>query len=156
MINESPEIITDVIGTLEDDNNTDIDLFKEESIPQTQNIIENPTQIQTFRASLAHVQTGVILELPVELPIIHIGKPNDKTPPDIDVSGFPHSQVVSRIHADIIIEDNTFYLEDTGSANGTYINHTPLPIGNRHRLKSGDRIALGKEDKVSFIFEFEI
>ncbi|MGI0481763.1 FHA domain-containing protein [Geminocystis sp. CENA526] len=166
MINESSEIITDVIGNLEDVgnidvignledlSNTDVDLFQEEeSISQTENIIDNTTQIQSFKASLNHVQTGVTLELPTQLSVIHIGKPNDKTPPDIDVSGFPHSQVVSRIHADIITEGDNFYLEDTGSANGTYINHTPLPTGNRHRLKNGDRIALGKEDKVSFIFE---
>lgn len=165
MINESSEIITDVIGNLEDVSNTDVvgnledvsnidvDLFQEEeSISPTANIIDNSTQIQSYQANLTHVQTGVVLELPIELSVIHIGKPNEKSPPDIDVSGFPHSQVVSRIHADIIIEGNTFFLEDTGSANGTYINHTPLPTGNRHRLKSGDRIALGKEDKVSFIF----
>lgn len=167
MINESSEIITDIISSLEDVGNTDVignlkdvsnidvDLFfeAEESISPTENIIDNLTQIQSYQASLTHVQTGVILELPTQLSVIHIGKPNEKSPPDIDVSGFPHSQVVSRIHVDIIVENNTFFLEDTGSANGTYVNHTPLPRGNRHRLKSGDRIALGKEDKVSFIFD---
>lgn len=166
MINEpsETEIITDVIGSLEDMGNTEVvgklkdvsniyvDLF-EEAISPTVNTIGNPTQIQHYKATLTHVQTGVILELPTELSVIHIGKPNEKIPPDIDVSGFPHSQVVSRIHVDIIVEGDTFFLEDTGSANGTYINHTPLPTGNRHRLKSGDRIALGKEDKVSFIFD---
>lgn len=166
MINESSEIITDVISNLEDISNTDVvgnledvsnidvDLFDaEQSVSPTVNIIDNSTQIQSYKASLTHVQTGIILELPTELSVIHIGKPNEKSPPDIDVSGFPHSQVVSRIHADIIVDGDTFFLEDTGSANGTYINHTPLPTGNRHRLKNGDRIALGKEDKVSFIFD---
>jgi pSer/pThr/pTyr-binding forkhead associated (FHA) protein len=82
-----------------------------------------------------------------------MGKPNSQIPPDIDVSGFPNSEIVSRIHADIRVEGDTYFIEDVGSSNGTYINHTPLLTGNRHRLRSGDRIALGKGDLVTFIFQ---
>ncbi|MDJ0528720.1 MAG: FHA domain-containing protein, partial [Microcystis sp. M53600_WE12] len=91
--------------------------------------------------------------LPLHLSVIHIGKPNDRIPPDIDVSGFPDSDIVSRVHGDIRVEGGIYYLEDTGSANGTYVNHTPLPPGNRHRLRAGDRISLGKGDKMTFIFQ---
>jgi ribosomal protein L40E len=117
------------------------------------NLDHNQTQLQIQKATLHHIQTDTKIDLPTHLAVIHLGKPNDKVPPDIDVSGFPYSQIVSRIHADILQEADAFYLEDTGSANGTYINHSPLPTGNRHRLRNGDRIALGKEDKVSFIFQ---
>ncbi|MDV2999963.1 MAG: hypothetical protein N5P05_001569 [Chroococcopsis gigantea SAG 12.99] len=85
--------------------------------------------------------------------MIHIGKPNDRVPPDIDVSGFPDSDIVSRVHADILVEAGIYYLEDTGSSNGTYVNHTPLLPGNRHRLRAGDRVSLGKGDKLTFIFQ---
>lgn len=111
------------------------------------------TQIQTPGASLRHVQTQTSIAIPSQLSIVRIGKPNDHTPPDIDVSGFPESEIVSRVHANLLVEGNTYYLEDMGSSNGTYINGLPLPKGNRHRLNSGDRIAFGKGDKVSFIFE---
>jgi len=154
LINEG-EIINDIITDLKEINNIDIPTINTFSMI-TDIIGDTKTQIQTLKAIITHVQTNIIIELPTELDMINIGKPNDKTPPDIDVSGFPNSQVVSRIHASIIYEDGNFYIEDTGSANGTYINHTPLPTGNRHRLKSGDRIALGKEDKVSFIFDFKM
>lgn len=90
------------------------------------------------------MQTRTELQIPTGRPVIHIGKPNDRIPPDIDVAGFPNSEIVSRIHADLRIEGNAHYIEDVGSANGTYINNTPLYPGNRHRLQSGDRIALGK------------
>lgn len=114
----------------------------------------NPqTQIQQLVASLLHVQTSTPIELPVGLPVIHVGKPNDRIPPDIDVAGFPNSEIVSRIHADIRMEGDTYFIEDVGSANGTYINNNPLPPGNRHRLRSGDRIALGKGDLVTFLFQ---
>lgn len=111
------------------------------------------TQLQMQTARLLHVQTDNLIELPPQLAVIHIGKPNDRIPPDIDVSGFPNSEIVSRIHADIRLEGDTYFIEDVGSSNGTYINNTPLPMGNRHRLRSGDRIALGKGDKVSFLFQ---
>ena len=58
--------------------------------------------------------------------MVHLGKPNGQIPPDIDVAGFPDSEVVSRVHADIRIEGDAYYVEDTGSSNGTYVNHTPL------------------------------
>ncbi len=111
------------------------------------------TQLQVQTVSLLHIQTSTKLELPQGIAVIHVGKPNDRVPPDIDVTGFPSSEIVSRIHADIRIEAGNYYLEDVGSANGTYVNHTPLQPGNRHRLRSGDRIALGKGDRVTFIFQ---
>jgi pSer/pThr/pTyr-binding forkhead associated (FHA) protein len=111
------------------------------------------TQLQQFTASLFHVQTNLTIEITANLPVVHIGKPNTIIPPDIDVSGFPDSDIVSRIHADIRLDGGNFYFEDTGSSNGTYINNLPLPAGNRHKLRAGDRISLGKGDKVSFIFQ---
>jgi pSer/pThr/pTyr-binding forkhead associated (FHA) protein len=111
------------------------------------------TQLQQSKARLFHVQSERLIELPQGLPLIHLGKPNDRVPPDVDVSGLTDSEIVSRVHADIRIEADAYYLEDTGSSNGTYVNGAPLPSGNRYRLRPGDRIALGKGDKVSFLFQ---
>jgi len=111
------------------------------------------TQLQLQSAQLLHLQTNTLIELPQNLQVIHVGKPNDQIPPDVDVSGFPNSDIVSRIHADIRVEGDTYFIEDVGSSNGTYVNHTPLPSGNRHRLRPGDRISLGKGDQVTFLFQ---
>jgi pSer/pThr/pTyr-binding forkhead associated (FHA) protein len=114
----------------------------------------NPsTRLQQQTAKLLHLRTDTTLELPPHLSLIHIGKGNDRIPPDIDLSGFPDSEIVSRIHADIRLEGDAFYIEDVGSSNGTYINNLLLPLGNRHRLRSGDRISLGKGDRVTFLFQ---
>ena len=115
--------------------------------------VSSTTQLQNQSGRLLHLQTNVVIELPQGLPVVHIGKPNDRIPPDIDVSGFPNSEIVSRIHADIRADGDAYYIEDVGSSNGTYINNVPLLLGNRHRLRPGDRIALGKGDKVSFLFQ---
>ena len=111
------------------------------------------TQLQLQKASLLHLQTNTNLEISPDLDVIHLGKPNGQIPPDIDVAGFPDSEVVSRVHADIRVEGDAYYIEDVGSSNGTYINHVPLLRGNRHRLRAGDRIALGKGDLVTFLFQ---
>ncbi|MCC5610221.1 FHA domain-containing protein [Nostoc sp. CHAB 5834] len=111
------------------------------------------TQLQQVTARLIHVQSDRLIELPQNLSVIHIGKPNDRIPPDIDVSGFPNSEIVSRIHADIRVEGDAHYVEDVGSSNGTYINNLPLLPGNRHRLRPGDRISLGKGDLMTFLFQ---
>ncbi len=111
------------------------------------------TQLQHQTTQLLHVQTDTLIELPQNLSVIHLGKANDRIPPDIDVSGFPNSEIVSRIHADIRMEGDTYYIEDVGSANGTYINNKPLSSGDRHRLRAGDRIALGKGNLVTFLFQ---
>ncbi|XGV95187.1 MAG: FHA domain-containing protein [Leptolyngbya sp. BL-A-14] len=126
---------------------------QEASVASGPGQISSTTQLQQQTARLLHLQTSASLELPQSLTVIHIGKPNDRIPPDIDVSGFPDSEIVSRIHADIRLEGDAYYLEDVGSSNGTYINNVPLPMGNRHRLRPGDRIALGKGDKVTFLFQ---
>jgi FHA domain len=102
---------------------------------------------------LLHVQTDTILELPTGPAMVHFGKPNDRVPPEFDVSGYPNSEIVSRVHAGIRIEGNLYYVEDLGSSNGTYINNAPIAAGTRYRLRDGDRIALGKGDKVSFLFQ---
>lgn len=111
------------------------------------------TQIQQPVAKLLHVRTNTPVEIPPHLTVVHIGKPNERIPPDIDVSGFPDGDVVSRVHADIRVDPNGYYLEDSNSSNGTYVNNQPLRSGDRYLLRPGDRISLGKEDKVSFIFQ---
>jgi pSer/pThr/pTyr-binding forkhead associated (FHA) protein/ribosomal protein L40E len=110
------------------------------------------TQLQQQGFQLTHIQSGTVIDIPSNVHVLHMGKPNDQIPPDIDVSGFPCAEVVSRIHADLRVEGDSVYVEDTGSSNGTYVNHNVLPKGNRHLLRVGDRISLGKGDLVTFLF----
>ncbi|HEY9802037.1 MAG TPA: FHA domain-containing protein [Leptolyngbyaceae cyanobacterium] len=101
---------------------------------------------------LVHVQTSTVFALLPNLSLISIGKPNEQKPPDIDVSGLPNSDVVSRIHAQIWISGDEYYITDLGSSNGTYVNGVKLQPKVFCTLNPGDTIALGQGDKVTFLF----
>jgi pSer/pThr/pTyr-binding forkhead associated (FHA) protein len=102
---------------------------------------------------LFHIQSNARFKLSSNQGIIQIGKQGEEIPSNIDVTHLPHSDIVSRIHAQIKIEEDNYYLVDPGSTNGTYLNHLQLELGKRYLLKLGDIISLGKEEKVSFIFQ---
>jgi serine/threonine protein kinase len=52
-----------------------------------------------------------------------------------------HSEVSKR-HCRVIIEDGQAYVEDLGSANGTFVNDRRV---KRHRLKNGDRLHVASQ-----------
>jgi serine/threonine protein kinase len=114
---------------------------------------DDHTPLSQVRAHLIHVQTDKQIDLPQNLSVIYIGKPNSRIPPNVDVSTFADSRTVSRIHAQIRVEGDAFYIEDLGSSNGTYINNVRLLPGKEHRLRSGERISLGRVKLVTFLFQ---
>ena len=102
---------------------------------------------------LFHVQSSTSFKLPANQLVIRIGKPNDLIVPDVNISHLPERDIISRQHAEIHLEDGNYYLVDVGSANGTHLNHELLEPKKRYLLKLSDRISLGKDDKITFIFQ---
>lgn len=71
--------------------------------------------------------------------------PNRGIRPAVDLSRYDPAARVSRKHARIVAQGNQFYIEDLGSANGTFINgQIRLPQGKPHALVSGDEVRLGE------------
>jgi endonuclease G len=101
---------------------------------------------------LFHLQTSTLIEVPQNLKRIRIGKPNPNWSPDIDVSNLPNSEIVSSSHAEISVQENTYFLEDLGSTNGTFLNHSHLTPFTPCQLLNGDRIDLGKDELFTFLF----
>lgn len=131
-------------------------------LPQPDNVNQTPvastgansiTNLQQATPYLLHLQTGEPISLPENQATITLGKPNHTSPPDVDLSHLSDSEIISRQHAKLHIEAETYYIEDLGSSNGTYINRDCVSKGQRHEIAVGDVIALGKDDKVTFIFK---
>ncbi|KAG2028359.1 SMAD/FHA domain-containing protein, partial [Suillus americanus] len=57
------------------------------------------------------------------------------------------TKVLSRVHAEIWSDNGKFYIKDTKSSSGTFLNHVRLsPAGSEskpHELKDGDIVQLG-------------
>ncbi|GAA6621480.1 FHA domain-containing protein [Scytonema sp. NUACC26] len=104
---------------------------------------------------LFHVQTNTPFELPPNLAVIRVGKQNEQIAPDINVTFLPDTDIVSRLHLEIQVKDNTYYITDNSSSNGTFLNGVKLEPGKRYPLQVGDKINLGQEEKVTFIFQYK-
>jgi pSer/pThr/pTyr-binding forkhead associated (FHA) protein len=104
------------------------------------------TEKNKQKLRLIHVQTTTLIEIPLQLTRIRLGKPNTNWLPDIDLSTFPNSDIVSRSHLEIRLEDNNYFIEDLGSANGTYLNGSRLRPFTPYQLRVGDKIDLGKDE----------
>ncbi|MGH7997913.1 MAG: MFS transporter, partial [Brasilonema sp.] len=115
--------------------------------------VESPTLTQQAVPQLLHIQTHQIIELPEKFSVIHIGKPNKRIPPDVNLFTLPNSEYVSRVHAQIRFDGINYYIQDMGSSNGTYINKYPMLPGIWYKLKPGLHLSFGKRDLVSFIFQ---
>jgi FHA domain len=49
---------------------------------------------------------------------------------------------IEKLHAQIVLDQGRYYIEDTGTPAGTYVNDRP--VGGRTPLNSGDLIRIGK------------
>jgi pSer/pThr/pTyr-binding forkhead associated (FHA) protein len=64
--------------------------------------------------------------------------------PEIDLTGPPADPGVSRLHAVLIpMPSGDWAVLDPGSANGTQVNGTEIPVGEKVPLHDGDRINVG-------------
>ena len=72
--------------------------------------------------------------------------------PEVDLSRYDPAARVSRKHARIMVRGGQFFIEDLGSANGTFINgRIRLKPQELHALQSGDLIKIGQTTLQFFI-----
>jgi pSer/pThr/pTyr-binding forkhead associated (FHA) protein len=62
----------------------------------------------------------------------------------IDFEGYPNGKYISHRHAQIVMIDGKYYIEDLGSSNHTWVNEIKLASGQSEPLKDGDKIRFGK------------
>jgi len=80
------------------------------------------------------------LDLPVVGSTARLGRD-----PSLELPFDPADDVVSAVHARVWREsDGSWWLEDLGSTNGTWLNGRRLGAGTTERLRGGDRFTLGQ------------
>lgn len=80
-------------------------------------------------------------KISINKPLFHIG--TERAYADYCVT---NNSAVSHSHADIITDNNEYYIVDTNSTNHTYINDRMIQSNVRNPLKEGDLIRLGNEE----------
>ncbi|MCS7244310.1 MAG: FHA domain-containing protein [Candidatus Calescibacterium sp.] len=60
---------------------------------------------------------------------------------------------VSRQHAKIYFKNNTFFVKDLGSTNGTYVNSEKLDPNKEYSLNNGDIISFSKSIKFQVMLD---
>ena len=64
---------------------------------------------------------------------------------DINLAFYDPDKKVSRKHAEIFqTGEGDFYIKDSGSSNGTYLNKKELDRHKEYNLKDGDELLFGK------------
>lgn len=61
------------------------------------------------------------------------------------------NKAISRVHCKISYQNNSYFITDLGSANGTYVNKSRIAAQHPQKIKSGDTIRLANSD---FMVEF--
>lgn len=128
--------------TKETRNFSDDDLNKLEDIETT--ITSTPPHLPDFETeqSVILIFSGNPKALQFELQdVAVVGRHHLDTYPDVDLApygGFPAG--VSRNHARFIRREDGIYVEDMGSANGTFVSERRLSSGEQHRLRNGEAV----------------
>lgn len=58
------------------------------------------------------------------------------------------NKAISRVHCKINYQNNTYFITDLGSANGTFVNKIRLAINQPYQIKNGDSVRLANSDFV--------
>ncbi|HEX9741650.1 MAG TPA: FHA domain-containing protein [Nitrospiraceae bacterium] len=79
--------------------------------------------------------SGMVLkDIPLNKPLLTIGRKMDN---DVVIDNL----AVSGHHARVVEENGTYFIEDTGSTNGTFLNDAKIA---KQRMQPGDQIRVGK------------
>ena len=108
---------------------------------------------------LEQLREGKVRSEVLEARVIEITKRKDIAEPDkITIGRSPdndivvYNKLVSRKHAYLKVssEDQTCFLVDAGSSNGTFLNDNKITPHEKYQLTDADEISIGPETKVLF------
>lgn len=85
-------------------------------------------------------------QVAIDKPVFRIGK--ERSYVDYFIGDNP---AISRSHANIIIQQDGYYVEDMNSTNHTYVNDNIVVSGSQVKLEQGAKIRLGNEE---FVFQY--
>ncbi|MBN1350644.1 FHA domain-containing protein [candidate division KSB1 bacterium] len=107
----------------------------------------NPIASGALPMSLIVEQFGIEIAVEVNENGISIGREDAEGNvfPDIDTSTFGGNlEGVSRMHAQITLQSNQYFIQDLNSTNGTYVNRIKVGQAQKFPLNNNDELVLGR------------
>jgi hypothetical protein len=108
-----------------------------------------PAPVQSRALALRAVGSDQPIALDAALSDFLIGRPDPAAGinPEVDLGPFNANGTLSRRHARIAREGSLYFLsEETGVANGTFVNGERLQAGQKVPIRPGDRLRFGLID----------
>ena len=112
-----------------------------------------PATTRTLRLTVARDARQVLFPLPIDEICLGRCGGSREAFPDLDLApdgGFVEG--VSRQHAKILQTDSSFFVEDVGSTNGTFLNDECIKPYLLYPLRAGDTLQLGR---LGLLVEFD-
>lgn len=135
---------------LDDDNNEPTSLLVDDEDEATSLLIDDePTSLLSEGPQITYpylIRKNSFDRMDINKPVFRIGK--ERSYVDYFVAD---NNAISRIHADIITKNNSFFVKDENSTNGTYVNGNRLSPNEEVQVFDGDIITFANEE-----FEFHI
>ncbi len=114
------------------------------------NIFKNETGRFSANEDLRTIKSAKIDAKPVVPRLEFAGKSKQISNKMVSIGRDKSNQIimtdehVSRFHCVISFENDTAYIKDTSSSNGTYINGSIISSGVKVKLNNNDKIKVGK------------
>ena len=135
---------------LDDDNNEPTSLLVDDEDEATSLLIDDEaTSLLSEGPQITYpylIRKNSFDRMDINKPVFRIGK--ERSYVDCFVA---NNNAISRIHADIITKNNSFFVKDENSTNGTYVNGNRLSPNEEVQVFDGDIITFANEE-----FEFHI
>ncbi|MBX7219219.1 MAG: protein kinase [Blastocatellia bacterium] len=115
--------------------------------------LDNPRPTKITAKLVLLEPTGYNISFPLEKEIHLVGRIDMHSGifPEVDLTPYEKETKVSRRHAQILRKGNQFYVEDLGSANGTYTTgYVKIPARQPYLLRNGEELHFG-ETKLKFV-----
>lgn len=107
--------------------------------------LQRPSRVTAKLIVANTTELNASFVLPKESNMVGRSDPNSNIFPEVDLSRFDPNTKISRRHARIWREGDSFLVEDLGSINGTVVNEAVRLAPRQPRvLESGDRLRLGE------------
>jgi hypothetical protein len=126
---------------------TDLPTPKEVAAPAKSFSIEDTQRLESRKQIVFMIQDTPVRSLLMQNNTVVFGRidPHTKLRPDMDLTRYGGEEYgVSRTHCSILFKNNTLYLTDLGSSNGTFLNGRRLRPNRTEEVIIGDVFTLGE------------